>query len=64
MEIKLVTQKIELMFEEKVRTFRFINVKAINRSSQGYMLQMAVAVALPGGKIKMIDIYGNHLIEF
>ena len=25
---------------------------------------MAVAVALPGGKIKVVDIYGNDLIEF
>jgi len=52
------------MFEEEVRAYRFINVKAINRSSEGYLLQMAVAVALPGGKIKMVDIYGNLLIEF
>ena len=52
------------MFDAKVRTFKFINVKSINRNSAGHHHQMAVAVALPGGRIQMVDIYGNHLIEF
>ena len=59
-----MSEKIELMFDEKVRAFRFINVKSINRNSAGSPLTMAVAVALPGGRIQMVDIYGNHLIEF
>ena len=25
---------------------------------------MAVAVALPGGRVKVVDVYGNDLIEF
>ena len=51
-------------FEEEVLTYTFINVKSINRASQGFMVQMAVAVALKGGRIKVLDIYGNDLIEF
>ena len=63
-QISLLNEKVEYRFGDQVRTFEFINVKSIHRASQGFMVQMAVAVALPGGRIKVIDIYGNDLIEF
>ena len=34
-EVRLITEKIELMFGQDIRALRFINVKAIARSSQG-----------------------------
>ena len=63
-QISLLNEKVEYRFGDQVRTFEFINVKSIHRASQGFMVQMAVAVALPGGRIKVIDIYGNDLIDF
>ena len=41
-----------------------MSVKAINKASQGYPLQMLVAVALRGGRLRLSDIYGNFLLEF
>ena len=62
--ISLLNEKVVYGFDEEVLTYTFINVKSINRASQGFLVQMAVAVALRGGRIKVVDIYGNDLIEF
>ena len=63
-EIKNWHEKTELFYGEEVLCHQFISVKAINKSSQGYSIQMIVAVALPGGRLQLSDIYGNFLLEF
>lgn len=57
-------EKMELIFSEHVRTFQFINVKSLQKLSQGNHATNIVAAALPGGKVQLMDIYGNFLLEF
>ena len=57
-------EKVELIFSEEVRCFRFIGVKSVQKTSQGNSVMMVVAAALPGGKLQLMDIYGNFLVEF
>ena len=45
-------EKIELIFGgEQILCHQFINVKAINKASQGYSVSMLAAAALPGGRL-------------
>ena len=44
-------EKMELIFSEHVRTFQFINVKSLQKLSQGNHATNIVAAALPGGKV-------------
>ena len=57
-------EKVELIFSEEVRCYRFISVKSVQKTSQGQSVMMVVAAALPGGKVQLMDIYGNFLVEF
>ena len=63
-DIKTWHEKSELFYGEEVLCHQFLSVKAINKASQGYAIQMIVAVALPGGRLQLSDIYGNFLLEF
>ena len=50
-DIKTWHEKSELFYGEEILGHQFIAVKAINKASQGYSIQMIVAVALPGGRL-------------
>jgi hypothetical protein len=52
------------LFDEEIKAFTFVNVKPMTKASQGYSLNMAIAVALEKGKIQLFDIYGNILLEW
>ena len=45
-DVRLWYEKIELIYSEEVLRHEFIGVKAIHKASQGYSVQMIVAVVL------------------
>ena len=51
MDLKTWNQRIELIFSENVICYKFLEVKALSKGSQGHPIQSIVAVALPGGKL-------------
>lgn len=43
--------------------FEFVILKPLGKSPSGYLLPVAIALALENGVIKVLDIYGNPFFD-
>lgn len=59
----LTNEKIKFNFDQEVLSFCFVVLKPINRASSGHAMSIAIVLAYPNGKIKIVDIYGNPLLD-
>ena len=57
--VNLVNEKNYFTFTEVPEKFEWIQVRSITRASSGHQINMALAVAFPGGNIQLFDMWGN-----
>ena len=55
----------KIFFEEDspIIAFDYMNVKPLGKASSGTLLNVAVAMAVEGGRVKVKDVYGNALMN-
>jgi hypothetical protein len=57
--VNAVSERQYLQFDQPVEYFAFVNVKSVTRASSGHQVNQAIAVAYPGGDVRLLDLFGN-----
>jgi len=49
--------------EEPIIAFDYMNIKPLGKASSGMLINVAIALALENGTVKVKDLYGNELLS-
>ena len=58
-----ILERIVFNETEKITAYEFINIKPLGKSPNGYLISVALAIALENGLIKVYDVYANLLFQ-
>jgi hypothetical protein len=58
-----LVEKIFFEEDEPILAYDYMKVKPLGKASSGMLINVAIAIALKGGKVRVRDVYGNELLN-